>query len=121
MGASASDLQALGMPFELAKRAGDTLANVTCVGTAQTGAALLTGTFNVLTTSGGQTAAVLPTHQPLRTITVTTPTSTTALIFPPLGGTIQGGSANASFSVAQNKVAIFTYVTPLTIVANLSA
>lgn len=77
---------------------------VTAVGTAQSGAASLPGAFNVVTTAVGQTAVVLPASYPAYTPLIVRVTSATAgLVFPPTGGTINGGSANASLSVAQNK------------------
>jgi hypothetical protein len=77
---------------------------VTGVGTAQVGAAALTGAFNIVTTASGQTAVVLPANYPAYTPLIVRVTSATAgLVFPPTGGTINGGSANASLSVAQNK------------------
>lgn len=77
---------------------------VTAVGTAQVGAASLPGAFNVVTTSVGQTAVVLPANYPAYTPLIVRVTSATAgLVFPNSGGTINGGSANASLSVAQNK------------------
>ncbi len=77
---------------------------VTGVGTSQSGAAALTGAFNVVTTAVGQTATLLPTNYPAYTPLIVRVTSATAgLVFPPTGGTINGGSANASLSVAQNK------------------
>lgn len=96
---------------------------VTGVGTAQVGAAALTGAINVVTTSVGQTAVALPGTYPVGSpILVRTNTATAALVFPPVGGSINGGSANASFSVAQNKPTIF-YALPngLDYIAVLSA
>lgn len=80
---------------------------VTAVGTAQVGAASLPGAFNVVTTAVGQTAVVLPASYPAYTPLIVRVTSATAgLLFPPTGGTINGGSANASVSCAQNKPVI---------------
>lgn len=80
---------------------------ITGVGTAQVGGAALTGAFNVVTTSAGQTAVVLPANYPAYTPLIVRVTSATAgLVFPNSGGTINGGSANASLSVAQNKPTI---------------
>lgn len=122
MGASATDLMALGIAGEPARRIGGTIATaVAGVGTAQTGAAAITGTVNSVTTASGQTAFILPLHNPGRTVEIYNTSATTALVYPPVGGAIQGGSTNASFSVAQNKGAIFRYITLTQIVAILSA
>lgn len=81
---------------------------LTTAGTTQSGAPLLVGAVNILTTAASQTAALLPTSHPLGSpIIVRVNTATTAVIFPPVGGSINGGSANASFSVAQNKPTVF--------------
>jgi hypothetical protein len=80
---------------------------VTGVGTAQVGGAALTGAWNVVTTSVGQTAVVLPaSYPPMTPIVVRVTSATAGLVFPNSGGTINGGSANASLSVAQNKPCI---------------
>lgn len=81
---------------------------ITAVGTAQVGAAELTGGLNIVTTASGQTAVVLPANAAAGSPIVVRVTSATAgLVFPPTGGSINGGSANASFSVAQNKPTVF--------------
>ena len=107
-----SDMMGLGMPAALANLVGDTIpASVAGVGTAQSGATPLTGTINQVTTSAGQTAFLLPSTQPLGTsVNVYVSTSTAALVFPPSGGNINEGAANASFSVAQSRVASFVRV-----------
>lgn len=104
-----SDMMGLGMPSALANLVGDTIpASVAGVGTAQSGATSLTGTINQVTTASGQTAFLLPSTQPLGTsINVYVSTATAALVFPPSGGSINELSANASFSVAQGRVASF--------------
>lgn len=80
---------------------------ITAVGTAQTGSAALTGFINAVTTSVGQTAVQLPANRGTgNPLVVNVITATAGLVFPPSGGAINGGSANASFSVAQNKPAL---------------
>jgi len=122
MTASAAALTALGTPPVVADLIGDNISqSLAGVGTAQSGATLLTGSVNTVTTASGQTAFILKAHNAGRTVVVANTSATTALVYPPTGATIQGGAANASFSVAQNKTALFWYITPLIIVANLSA
>lgn len=78
------------------------------VGTTQAGAPLLTGAVNVLTTAAGQVGALLPVNGTFGSpIVVRVNTATAATIFPPVGGSINGGAVNAAFSVAQNKPAVF--------------
>lgn len=81
---------------------------VTATGTAQVGAAALTGAINTVTTAAGQVAVVLPSsHAAGSPVVVRTATATAATVFPPVGGSINGGSVNASFAVAQNKPTLF--------------
>ena len=81
---------------------------ITTVGTAQAGAPLLTGAVNVLTTAAGQVGALLPRDAAFGSpILVRVNTATAATVFPPTGGSINGGAANAAFSVAQNKPTAF--------------
>lgn len=80
---------------------------VTTVGTTLAGAPTLGNGINVLTTAVGQTAGVLPQNNGAPII-VRNNTATAALIFPPTAlGSINGGAAGASFSVAQNKPTVF--------------
>ncbi len=77
---------------------------LTGVGTAQSGGTAITGAVNILTTSAGQTAFVLPSKHPVGSpVVLRNNTATAALVFPPSGGAVNGGSVDASFSVAQNK------------------
>lgn len=80
---------------------------ITAASTAQSTATALTGAWNIVTTAVGETGVRLPASYPAYTPLVVRVTSSTAgLVFPPTGGTINGGSANASLSVAQNKPCI---------------
>jgi hypothetical protein len=83
-----------------------TVAAVTGVGTTQTGAPLLRGGITVLTSTAGQTAAILPSGAGSDLIVRVTG-GTAATIFPPVGGAFNGGSANASVSVASGAIALF--------------
>lgn len=78
----------------------------------------ITSGFNRVIPIAGSTAVALPKNQPVNspiTISNQAATAVTLLVFPPwddvanaaAGGKVQNGSANASFSVAQNKVATF--------------
>lgn len=106
---SPSDLMGLGFSAPQATAIGDPInAAVTGVGTAQSGAAALSLGITPLTTAGGTTAFVLPSTAPLgEPIYVVTTTATTALVYGPTGYNINGGSDNASVSVAQGKGAMF--------------
>ena len=116
------DFMGLGMPGPLANRLGNTPATVAGVGTAQTGGATLQTTATLATTSSGQTAFVLPSGASLgRPFWFFNSSATTALVYPPSGGAIQGGSTDAAFSVAQNKTVIFMRLSSTAWCANLTA
>lgn len=81
--------------------------NITTAGTTQGTATLLTGALNRLTTAASQTGAILPANAAQGgPITVTCLTATTAVLFPPVGGSINGLAVNTGVNVAQNKSAI---------------
>lgn len=82
------------------------LAAVTGVGTTQAGAPTLIGGVNVLTSTAGQTSAVIPSFASGPVIVRVTG-GTAATVFPPVGGSINGGAVNASVSVASGSVAMF--------------
>lgn len=89
----------------------------TGAGVAQIGSVLLTGGINLITSPTGQTAYRLPLNAAVGSpiVVVNNAGSTaSALIFPPLnndgtanGANIQGGSANASVTLAAGKTGIF--------------
>lgn len=121
---SQNDLAGLGVPDEVAKRIGQTWTTVAGVGTAQTGGAALPAQVKAVvgTTSSGQTAFVLSSSLGLgEPYWFHNSSATTALVYPPSGGAIQGGSTDASFSVAQNKTAIFNRRSSTAWVAVLTA
>lgn len=111
MPALAPDLGGLGLPMELANRIGYTaLTSLTGVGTAQVGGTAIPNfTNNVSTvTAGGATAFVLPATAELEVpYMVTNPSATTALVFPPSGGSINAAGANASVGIAQFLARVF--------------
>jgi hypothetical protein len=119
------DLMGLGMSGWLAGRLGNSVTlNLAGVGTAQTGAAAITNKVTTATTSSGQTAFVLPTNASIGSVWYFfNQSATAALVYPPPGvsGTINGGSTDASFSVAQNKPTIFVRASTAVWMANLSA
>lgn len=107
MSARASDLMGLGIAPAVATLLGDEVATVAGATTAQATAAALpvppTGVVRV-TTASGETAVRLSADLPLlRPVYVFNTTATAALLFPPTGGAIDGGTANASVAIAQNR------------------
>lgn len=106
MTALANDLTSLGMAPALAGRIGWTVTSITGVGTAQGGSSPIVHSGNLaqLTTAGGATAATISSTFPVgQTAWVATISSTTGLLFPPSGCKFDGGTTDASTSIAQNK------------------
>lgn len=105
---AAATLVGVGIPAEVASRIGFTVSAKTGVGTAQSGSTPITQNLTVCTTSSGQTAFQLPLNVVAAgPLVLTNPSATTALIYGQTGDTIDGGSANASVSIAQNKTRLF--------------
>lgn len=103
-----ADLMGLGMPGPLASRLGNTPTTIAGVGTSASGAAVIQTGLTNATTSSGQTAFIFQSTASLgRPFFFFNSTATTALVYPTTGGNFNGGSTDASFSVAQNKMAIF--------------
>lgn len=101
-------LMGLGLSGELAGIIGADYQLAVGTGTAQAGGKNLIGDNVELSASAGQTAFVLPTVQsiaePVFAVNASA-TATAALVFVPLGHTLNG-TLNASLSIAQNKAAI---------------
>lgn len=83
------------------------VATKTGVGTAQDSGPTLVRGINVLVTDTGATAVTLPSLQQAPVVCRNS-TSETAVIFPPVGGAINGGSANAKVDLATTKVGVFS-------------
>lgn len=107
------DLMGLGMPPALAANLGNTPATVAGVGTAQSGAGVINkeNSVTLLTTSGGATAFILPNLLSLgRPFYIWNTSATTALVYPPVGGNINGVGANTAISLIQETGGIFMLV-----------
>lgn len=111
MPALAVDLAGVGLPQELGARLGySNLTSLTGVGVAQVGGTAIPNFVNNVSTvtAGGQTAFVLPSAAELEVpYFVYNPSATTALVFPPVGGSINAAGANASVGIAVNLSRIF--------------
>ncbi len=80
-------------------------------GGAQTNAVPLTSTINVLTTVAAAGDSVILVGTVIGySQKVINRTATSANVFPPTGGTIQGGSANAASALAANTAAVYNLV-----------
>lgn len=118
---AAANLIQLGVPDQQAKRLGLTKSTKAGVGTTQAGAALITTNMTVATTVGGQTALLLPlVIEASGPIIIVNYSATAAVVFPQTGENINGGTANASVSIAQNTTRIFFKVSATQWVSFLS-
>jgi hypothetical protein len=116
MGAGFPALQALVMSGAGA------IGTVTAATTALATGTALRADVNLVTTSGGQTAVVLPFANVGESVIVYVSTATAALVFPEsVGVQINEISAGSSFSVAQGKPTTFIKVTTTKWIAVLSA
>lgn len=103
MVAATSKLVGSGVPPLHSRLIGNTVQSLAGVGTAQTGAKEIKVNNALLTTAGGATAFVLSTDWTIGDeVTVFNTSATAALVFPPSGGAFDGGSTDASVSLAQN-------------------
>lgn len=116
------DLMQLGMPGPLANRLGNTPLTQAGATTANTTATAIQGHVTNATTASSQTAFILPAGASLGApFYFFNSSSTTALVFPPVGGNFNGGSTDASFSVVQNKAAFFLRLSATNWCVNLTA
>lgn len=95
---------------------------VAAAGSAQTDATLIGANVTIVTGASGTNGVVLRKANNKYAALVYTSAATNALlVYPPSGGTINGGSVNASFSIPAKKTAAFYAITAIDFVANLSA
>ena len=112
--ASADALTGLGLPVQLANLLGGNPSQLTCVGTAQSGAAVIKSKNTELVAVTSQTACIFPTDAGvMEPYNIVNPAAaaTTALVFVPSGHTV-AGSLNGSVSISQNKSAIIWQYKP---------
>lgn len=103
--ATPSDLMGVGMPAPLASLVGAQATAVTCAGTTSGTATAIKTKLAQLTAASSQTGAILPSTALVNDeFWVNTVSSTSAVVYPPSGATINGAS---SLTVAQNKTAVF--------------
>lgn len=117
-----ADLMGLGMAGPLAGRLGNTPATQAGAGTTNTGATSIQTSVTNATTASSQTAFIFNSGASLgRPFYFFNSSATTALVYPPVGGNFNGGSTDASFSVAQNKMCIFIRLSTNNWCTNLTA
>lgn len=96
---------------------------VAAAGSAQTDATLVGANINIVTGASGTNGVVLSRAKTKgRASLVYSSAATNALLlYPPVGGTINGGTLNASLSVAAQKPALVYAITALDFIVTLSA
>lgn len=104
---SKAALMAGGMPAAQASRLGfdDPSAALTATGSVQDDALAIAGDYAVFGTVAASTGAILPASNGM--FIVINGGANALKIYPPVGLAINGGSANAAFSVTNAKTAIF--------------
>lgn len=96
--------------------------SLTATGNSQGTALAIPSDFCVFTTVAASTGAIMPSNcLPGDWYTIVNHGASTLSVYPPTGGKIANGSANAAFSVAANKMAQIVCVDPLTFAASVSA
>ena len=95
---------------------------IAAAGSSQTDATLIGANVTIVSGASGTNGVILRKGKNLYSGVIYPSAATNALlVYPPSGGTINGGSANASFSVTARKPAIFYFITPIDIIINQSA
>lgn len=105
--ATINELMAAGIPAAAASRIAQDVANtgLTATGTTQANSLALTSRASIFSTVGSGAGCVLGERG---TYLIYNGGSNALLVWPPVGSSINNGSANASFSVAAGKSAQFT-------------
>jgi hypothetical protein len=88
---------------------GDVVTALTASTTTQSTATAITADISVFTTVASTGAVILPTGGAADILIMNGQATNALIVFPPIGGTINNGSANASYSQAVSKCA--RYVT----------
>lgn len=94
---------------------------LTATGNSQGTALAVPSDFNVFTTVSASTGCILPNGTPGDWYTIVNHGASTLSVYPPTGGKIANGSANAAFSVGANKTAQFQAISTTDYAASLSA
>ncbi|MDQ0084582.1 hypothetical protein J2W35_004951 [Variovorax boronicumulans] len=87
---------------------GDVANSLTAAGSTQGTALKLASVINVVTTAAASTGVQLPSTGTGDQIVVANLGANALLVYPVTGGAIQTGAANAGFSIAVGKTAVFT-------------
>lgn len=117
--ATINDLMGLGMPGPLATREGHNVAAITCAGTSSGTATSISASVAQLTAASSQTGAIFPSGMSLaKPFYINTVSTTSAVLYPPSGATINGAS---SLTLAQNKTAMVIRFSATILISVLTA
>jgi len=83
---------------------------VTAAGSVLANAAALAEGLNLVAGADGTKGVILPAGRPGATVYVANPTGSTLKVYPPVNGTINNGSANASVNILTVKMHTFKAV-----------
>lgn len=118
--ATTDKLAATGLWNESAKAVtGDMATGLTAAGTTQATALVLVADHNKIGTAAASSGALLRKISGMQS--VYNGGANAVAVYPPVGGTINSGAANAAFSVAATKSAVFISANGVDFVAVLSA
>lgn len=92
---------------------GDQTTGISAAGTTQATATALTTDLNVLSTVTAASGVILPVGEVGKSVTVRNDGANAVLVYPPVGGTINGFATNAGFTIGTKQAATFSYSTTL--------
>lgn len=102
---TSDDLAGLGLPMELSAVLGYNPSNLTCTGTTQATAAAALGKNVTVNAQTSQTGAIIAASSKIGTphyFSNGTASTTTALIYAPVGHTLNGVASTTPYTLAQN-------------------
>lgn len=107
-------LMGLGLPAQLSAELGTNTQNLTTTGTTQAGAAKVLSRSVKLTTAASQTGAVIPAagsaiNEPYFFFNST---ATTAVVYAPVGHTLNGAASTTGLNLPQNKACMLMQFAP---------
>jgi len=118
--ALAKELVATGLFVNTAKAVGGSVVTGITAGTTQTqaGATALTGAINVVGTVGTTSdGVILPVAEVGDSVFVRNAGANTAKVYPPVGGAVNGGTANAADTLASGASVVYRYVSTVDVVS----
>lgn len=107
-------------PLAVQALLGDKALTVSAAGATQAAATALNAAFNVVTTCtlGADGVLISSSAEPGDEVTVINNTTTTSLyVYPPVGGALNGGTANVPVAIAPGRFGLFKYVSTVNLAA----